>query len=183
MIRNTARAGSPCGQVFGIVVYVCCRFFRRGFLGGEPPRAFGWRGYAAYRFFCRGFLGGEPPQAFGWRGREPLQASIRSYSCALVLVSIVWVFSTNARNDNVFVWFYSGNCYNSVTRARNDKVVRNLLSLPPRGKVDCRSIAKARRMRGKRRYVFIRFYSPHSPLGSLCYHSCHLPPRGKALKR
>ena len=60
--------------------------------------------------------------------------------------------------------------------------VRNLLSLPPpRGKVDCRSIAKARRMRGKRRYVFIRFYSPHSSLGSLCSHSCHLPPRGKAL--
>ena len=63
----------------------------------------------------------------------------------------------------------------------NDKSVRNLLSLPPRGKVDCRSIAKARRMRGKRRYVFIRFYSPHSPLGSLRSHSCHLPPRGKAL--
>ena len=35
----------------------------------------------------------------------------------------------------------------------------NLLSLPPpRGKVDCRSTAKARRMRGKRRYVFIRFF-------------------------
>ena len=65
--------------------------------------------------------------------------------------------------------------------ARNDNRVRNLLSLPPRGKVDCRSVAKARRMRGKRRYVFIRFYSPHSPLGSLRLHSCHLPPRGKAL--
>ena len=89
------------------------------------------------------------------------------YPCSGVIVSIVCDFSTNARNDNVFVWFYSGNCYNSVTRARNDKSVRNLLSLPPRGKVDCRSIAKARRMRGKRRYVFIRFYSPHSPLGSL----------------
>ena len=49
----------------------------------------------------------------------------------------------------------------------NDKSVRSLLSLPPRGKVDCRRVAKARRMRGKRRYVFIRFYSPHSPLGSL----------------
>ena len=39
---------------------------------------------------------------------------------------------------------------------QNDKGVRNLLSLPPRGKVDCRSIAKARRMRGKRRYVYYR---------------------------
>ena len=63
----------------------------------------------------------------------------------------------------------------------NDKSVRNLVSLPPRGKVDCRSVAKARRMRGKRRYVFIRFYSPHSPLASLRSHSCHLLPRGKAL--
>ena len=30
-------------------------------------------------------------------------------------------------------------------------------------------------------FGFIRLYSPHSSLGSLRSHSCHLPPRGKAL--
>ena len=36
-------AGNPCGRVFGVVVYVLCHFYRRGFLGGEPPRASIWR--------------------------------------------------------------------------------------------------------------------------------------------
>ena len=59
--------------------------------------------------------------------------------CTIVLVFTAGDFSTNARND---------------------KAVRNLSSLPPRGKVDCRSIAKARRMRGKRRYVYYRDFIP-----------------------
>ena len=37
-------AGYPSGRVFRVFVYDCFRFFRGGFLGGEPPRAFGWRG-------------------------------------------------------------------------------------------------------------------------------------------
>ena len=42
----------------------------------------------------------------------------------------------------------------------NDNRVRSLLSLPPRGKVDCRSVAKARRMRGKRRYFYYKVLFP-----------------------
>ena len=38
-------AQSLRGQVFGLVMYDFYRFYRRGFLGGEPMRAFGWRGY------------------------------------------------------------------------------------------------------------------------------------------
>ena len=36
--------------------YDSSRFYCGGFLGGEPPRAFGWRGYVACRFYCGGFL-------------------------------------------------------------------------------------------------------------------------------
>ena len=66
----------------------------------------------------------------------------------------------------------------AIISPRNDKAVRNLLSLPPRGKVDCRSIAKARRMRGKRRYVYYRDSIPLIRLlGSLRLQSCQLPAR------
>ena len=122
--QGISRWRATAGECLGVIVYVWFRFFRRGFLGGEPPQAFGWRGYAACRVFCRGFL------RFG----------------------------------------------------RNDKSVRNLLSLPPRGKVDCRSIAKARRMRGKRRYVFIRFYSPHASFGSLTLALVPPSPKGEGSK-
>ena len=41
---------SPCGQVFGVVVYVCYRFSRRGFLDGEPPPAGGLARVRGRRF-------------------------------------------------------------------------------------------------------------------------------------
>ena len=97
------------------------------------------------------------------------------YPCSGVIVSIVWDFSavSHRRRGTVTVrasiWGIRVRLFlflqQGISRLTplNNKSVRNLLSLPPRGKVGCRSIAKARRMRGKRRYVFIRFYSPHSP--------------------
>ena len=50
----------------------------------------------------RRLTGGEPP-----RGAEPARASVWGSSCTLVLVSSEGDFSTNARNDNVLVWFYN----------------------------------------------------------------------------
>ena len=88
-----------CASVWGIRIRACSRFYRRGFLGGEPP---------------------------------PAGRLARICSVPFLLYEI------------------------SQLMPLNDKSVRNLLSLPPRGKVDCRSIAKARRMRGKRRYVYYR---------------------------
>ena len=55
-------------------------------------------------------------------GVSATNGSYNNYSCSLVLVSVAGDFSTNARNDIVFVWFYSVNHYNNVTRARNDIV-------------------------------------------------------------
>ena len=106
--------------------------------------------YECFRFCHWGFLGGEPSRA----GRLARVRCRRSPSGRL------------PRYGYAF--------------ARNDKAVRNLLSLPPRGKVDCRSIAKARRMRGKRRYVFIRFIPLIRHSARLRSHSCHLPARSIA---
>ena len=86
-----------------------------------------------------------------------------------------------ARNDKCSFGFIRVIATTALLTPLNDKSVRNLLSLPPRGKVDCRSIAKARRMRGKRRYVFIRFYSPHPTLGSLTLALVPPSPKGEGI--
>ena len=127
----------------------------------------------------------------GWRGTEPVRASILSvyasksslpgdcHVAALLAMTVALrVFAWVVIRVRLFSFLLWG-----ISRLMplNDKSVRNLLSLPPRGKVDCRSIAKARRMRGKRRYVFIRFYSPHSPLGSLTLALVPPSPKGEGI--
>ena len=104
-------AGSPCGQVFRLFVYVRFRFYRGGFLGGEPPRASIWvsrvrwfsflmqgisrRGaragkyfglvvYGGFRFYCRGFL-----------GAEPALASVLDCLCMFGFISVAGDFSTS----------------------------------------------------------------------------------------
>ena len=83
---------------------------------------------------CRGgFLGAEPARASIW-GNECTTVSVstagdlsavshRGHLAGAYMfraVSYAGDFSTNARNDNVSVWFYSVNRYDNVTRARND---------------------------------------------------------------
>ena len=96
--------------------------------GGELPRASIW----VFVYGCFSFRCGRLPRAVSHRGR------VFGYSCTVIYISV------------------AGDCHVARCAPRNDKAVRNLLSLPPRGKVDCRSIVKARRMRGKRRYVYYR---------------------------
>ena len=76
-------AGSPCGQVFGLVVY----------------------DYS--RSYCGGFLGGEPPRAFGWRGREPLRASIWVGRVRLFSFLLQGISRLTLEMTSVFVWFYN----------------------------------------------------------------------------
>ena len=47
-------AGSPCGQVFGLVVYGYSRFYRRGFLGREHLRASGLARVRSVPFLMQG---------------------------------------------------------------------------------------------------------------------------------
>ena len=194
-VMGLSEARRPYGQA-GRRMYLSFRFYRRVFLGGEPPRcaeparAIAWGRVRSSSFLSQGIpwrratagecLDGEPPRAsvlsvyaskFSLPGdchvanacparsiaTSPLW--LKTVTCGLFLRH--FVPPRRAHNDKalrLFAW--------SVIRVRsssflpqsisqlmplNDKSVRNLLSLPPRGKVDCRSVAKARRMRGKRR--------------------------------
>ena len=153
-VMGLSEAQRPYGQA-GRRMYLSFRFYRRVFLGGEPPQA-GILSVYASKFSLPGDC--HVANACPARSIATSPLWLKTVTCGLFLRH--FVPPRRAHNDKalrVFAWFIirvrsSSFLPQSISQLMplNDKGVRNLLSLPPRGKVDCRSVAKARRMRGKR---------------------------------